>query len=394
MTPQTALATREQNNQISTTRSSDIDIFRLGQAFAKSGYFQDARDEAQAVVKIIYGQELGISPAASMSGIHIISGKPILSATALAGLIKARRPGYDYKVLELTDDVCRLEFYESGAVVGLSEFSLKDAKNAELVGGKNVNWKKYPKNMLFARAISNGARLYCPDIFVGSPIYTPDELDAQVDESGAIILDKTADGATPVKVTQPEPGLEKKMRESEISGHGKPGHRGINAPPIEPKQVDRLTEDIPNMPRAQLFDDKRDIELIRELMGEFDDVTLENRDRTREKIRRLLIQSGVNPAASLKRFDTFTDAGDIKTALEKTRELNARTILDNKRKTILDTTDTETNANWALAPEATLDWLEKTVGYKSTNGASFDLWSASEGELDAILAELVELGNL
>ena len=40
-------------------------------------------------------------------------------------------------------------------------------------------WEKYPRNMVFARALTNGARWYCPDVFNG-PIYTPDELGAGV----------------------------------------------------------------------------------------------------------------------------------------------------------------------------------------------------------------------
>lgn len=41
--------------------------------------------------------------------------------------------------------------------------------------------------MLFARAISNGAKWYCPDLS-GGPLYTPDELGAQVDgETGEVI---------------------------------------------------------------------------------------------------------------------------------------------------------------------------------------------------------------
>ena len=54
----------------------------------------------------------------------------------------------------------------------------------------NTNWRKYPRNMLFARAISNGARWYCPDLFGGSPVYTPDELGAEVDgETGEVLGD-------------------------------------------------------------------------------------------------------------------------------------------------------------------------------------------------------------
>jgi hypothetical protein len=42
--------------------------------------------------------------------------------------------------------------------------------------------------MLFARALSNGAKWFCPDIFGGGPIYTPDELGAVIDgETGQVL---------------------------------------------------------------------------------------------------------------------------------------------------------------------------------------------------------------
>ena len=41
--------------------------------------------------------------------------------------------------------------------------------------------------MLFARAMSNGVRWFCPDVAM-TPLYTPAELSAQVDgESGEVI---------------------------------------------------------------------------------------------------------------------------------------------------------------------------------------------------------------
>ena len=53
------------------------------------------------------------------------------------------------------------------------------------------NWKKYPSDMLFARAISRGARRFAPGIFGGSPVYTPDEMGADVDEEGNVIVEST-----------------------------------------------------------------------------------------------------------------------------------------------------------------------------------------------------------
>ena len=154
---------------------------RAALALYKSRYFSDAQDEAKAIVKVMAGAELGLPPFASMTGIHIIQGKPALGANVIATLIK-NDPRYNYRVLEHTDAVCKIQFFENGEPCGVSEFTAQDARKA---GTKNMD--KYPRNMLFARAISNGAKWYTPGIFGGSPIYTPDELGADVDEDGNIV---------------------------------------------------------------------------------------------------------------------------------------------------------------------------------------------------------------
>jgi hypothetical protein len=64
-----------------------------------------------------------------------------------------------------------------------STFTIQDAQQAGLASG---NYKTFPRNMLFARALTNGARWFCPEVFNG-PIYTPDELGAQVDNEGHVI---------------------------------------------------------------------------------------------------------------------------------------------------------------------------------------------------------------
>lgn len=178
------------NNQLVTMESVDT-LSRVANAMVKSGYFQDAKDVAQAYVKVQAGQELGLPPVASMSGIHIVKGKPTLGANLIATLIK-NDPRYNYRVLELTDDICRIQFYEDGGECGISEFTADDAKRA---GTQNM--AKFPKNMLFARAISNGAKWYTPGIFGGVTVYTPEELGADVDEDGDIIDVSPSNGHEP-----------------------------------------------------------------------------------------------------------------------------------------------------------------------------------------------------
>lgn len=161
------------------------ETMQLGELLAASGFFADSRGAAQAVVKVLAGREIGFGPIASMTGINVIQGRVSISANLMAAAIK-RSGRYDYRVKEMTPQRCEIEFRERNGdrweVIGSSEFTAQDARAA---GTKNMD--KFARNMLFARAMSNGARWYCPDIF-GGPVYTPEEMGATVDgETGEII---------------------------------------------------------------------------------------------------------------------------------------------------------------------------------------------------------------
>ncbi len=161
--------------------SNQMDVMELGRVLAESGFFSDAKDAGKAVVKVLAGQELGIGPIASMVGINIIKGKVSPGASIIAAVIK-RSGKYNYLVRKLTGDECTIEYFERGESIGSSSFTAEDARKAG-----TGNMAKFPRNMLFARAMSNGAKWYCPDLF-GGPIYEPGELGASVDyETGAII---------------------------------------------------------------------------------------------------------------------------------------------------------------------------------------------------------------
>lgn len=140
--------------------------------FQESGLFPDLRSEAQAFVKIVAGREMGLGPLAAVSGLNVIKGRVTFSANLLASMVK-RHPSYDYRVEQHTGDACRIAFYQSGEPIGVSEFTVADARRAGLGG---PNWQKYPKAMLFARALTQGVRWYCPDVTSGTAAYVPEEL--------------------------------------------------------------------------------------------------------------------------------------------------------------------------------------------------------------------------
>lgn len=175
MSESRALAVRQMDLQETMT---------LGKVLAQSGFFSDTKETSQAVVKVLAGAELGFGPIASMTGVHIVQGKPVLGANLMAAAIKGSH-AYNYRVVELTEDHAEIAFFENGKEVGRSRFTMQDAQAASLTD-KSV-WKQYPKNMLFARALSNGARWYCPDVFSGVTPYTPEEMGAEVDGDGDII---------------------------------------------------------------------------------------------------------------------------------------------------------------------------------------------------------------
>lgn len=170
MTQTTELATNGSGNALAIAAGGDI--FKLGEVLFQSGYFADVKSASQAIVKILRGQELGIGPIQSMENISVIKGKTSLGAALIGAKIKSSGK-YDYLVNSLTDTGCELIFFQSGKEIGRSSFDVNDARKAGL--DNEPNYKKFPRNMFLARALTNGARWYCPDVF-GGPVYDPSEL--------------------------------------------------------------------------------------------------------------------------------------------------------------------------------------------------------------------------
>lgn len=154
-------------NEITTMPVNDI--MTMAKTFVESGMFADTKQAAQAFVKIQAGQEIGLAPFASMSGINIILGKPTFGAGVIASCVKGSNK-YDFKVKELTDKICSIDFFQGKDLIGNSSFTIEDAKKQST---KNLD--KFPKNMLYARAISNGQKWFCPDVFQMS-VYVPEEM--------------------------------------------------------------------------------------------------------------------------------------------------------------------------------------------------------------------------
>jgi hypothetical protein len=150
---------------------AQLDPMTVAQVFKASGMFPDIQSEAAACAKIIIGRGLGLSDYDAMTGLHIIKGKAVLAANLMAASIK-RAGKYDYRAT-CSDTECSIVFFGrtmdgKWEEIGTTEFTLEDARRAQLGGD---NWRKWPKAMLFARCISSGYKQHCPDALGAAPVY-------------------------------------------------------------------------------------------------------------------------------------------------------------------------------------------------------------------------------
>ena len=113
---------------------------------------------------VLYGDEVGLEPMQALAHIAVIDGRPTMSAEAMRGLILAA--GHEL----WTEDATNTRVTVAGRRRDSDQTSrvtwtLDDAKRAGIAG--KVNWQKYPRQMLLARASAELARAIFADAIGG-----------------------------------------------------------------------------------------------------------------------------------------------------------------------------------------------------------------------------------
>ncbi len=157
----------------------DIDEgYNMAKLLVASGLMPRGVQRPEAAFAIIAaGRELGLTAMQSLRSIHIIEGKPTLSADLIAALCKSRSDVCVYfRLVESTDKVARYETQRKGEPAPTAmAWTWEDAQRAGVTG--KDNWKKYPAAMLRARCITALARAVYPDLAMG--VYDPDEVSSE-----------------------------------------------------------------------------------------------------------------------------------------------------------------------------------------------------------------------
>lgn len=166
------------------------DAMILG-AMYTSGYFKDLTSLSKAITKALIGQQMGMGLVQSMNSLYVIDGKVAMDSHAIRNI--AANGGFVIKTIEMSKDKCVIEWSKDGEVLGTSEFTWEDATAAGLTN--KSNWKTYPKDMLFARAVTRGARMYASQAFANNPIYERDE----ISEAGIVDISPTDERAEAIR---------------------------------------------------------------------------------------------------------------------------------------------------------------------------------------------------
>jgi len=159
-------------------KSQAVDLVRSGMLPAA------IKKPEQALVIMQKGAELGIPPMQAFSHIHVISGKPTMSAELMMSMILTKCPEAKINILKYNNEAVSYEASRPNWKPVIFEFTIEDAKLAGLLS--NPTWKKYPRAMLRSRCVSEMARAMFADCLSGVS-YTAEELGAPVNEEGEVI---------------------------------------------------------------------------------------------------------------------------------------------------------------------------------------------------------------
>jgi hypothetical protein len=140
-----------------------------------------------AVVIMRYAHQLGVDEFTGLQNMWVIGGKPSMMASLQHALI-LRDHGDDAIHVRVSNaDTCELVCKRrTASQPSLVKYTMAEAVAANLPT-TNGTWKKYPADMLFARAISRAGRQIFRDTTMG--LYVPEEIGGTVIEAHGEIIE-------------------------------------------------------------------------------------------------------------------------------------------------------------------------------------------------------------
>jgi hypothetical protein len=166
------------------------DAERLARIAVASGLTALRRPEEAAVI-LLTGRELGLAPMQSLRGIHVVQGRPVLSADLMVAIVRRSGLCASWRTVESTPEACTIETRREGEPEAARKtWTMADAARAGLTA-KGGNWKSYPAQMLRHRCAADLAREVYPDVVLG--LYDPDEMQASAPAQPVAVAEPVED---------------------------------------------------------------------------------------------------------------------------------------------------------------------------------------------------------
>ena len=145
------------------------------------------KNEALAVM--IKGAELGIPFTEALNHIYPVNGRTTCMGQLLLALMQ--RAGFQFKQHKISDKGAVVTGRSPGGQWVSAEFTVQDAQKAGLLTDKDkiYTWGKYPKDMMFYRALSRFAKQYAAGVTGGLILAEEVGVPVTINEDGEQVID-------------------------------------------------------------------------------------------------------------------------------------------------------------------------------------------------------------
>lgn len=218
------------------------DVIRLSEYICQTEFVPEAlrNKPAACAAAMLTGREMGIEPMTALRHIHVVKGKPGLSAELMRAQVLAA--GHEIRYVESSDTRCVVE----GRRRGQSEWT-RATFTSQQAAKASIDLRGYPEDKLIARATSRLCRRIFPDVVAG--LASVDELedgvhgDAEAETTKSTPAKRTAQRTTKAtaSVQRPAPQPQPQPQQEEpapAEGPPLPGEDGYDEPVAEPEQSD------------------------------------------------------------------------------------------------------------------------------------------------------------
>lgn len=172
-------------------------LIKFCQVLSTAPYYQKMGPGGVLAIYLT-ARELNLPMMLCMNGgLYTFDGKVTMSAQLMKVMII--NAGGKADIVSITPHKCSIKFVWKG-ISNEYEYSIDEARAAGYL--TKDNWKKHPKDMLYARALSGGARKYMPEVIMGAYVL------GEMDNDPQTIIDPIFSDIASTEPTLPEQKVE------------------------------------------------------------------------------------------------------------------------------------------------------------------------------------------